>query len=231
MHWELNLSALIMTTSFTVEDVGRMSYEDTLLIQERYFNQLLEAKRNGTAAEVPNRLILVEHSPVYTLGKSGDIKNLKVEPASVGATFFKTNRGGDITYHGPGQIVAYPIFNLESFGIGLAQYIWNLEEAIVKVISQYGIEGERIKEASGVWLDPNAESVRKICAIGVKASRYVTMHGLAFNVNTDLGYFEHIIPCGIDDKDVTSLQKELGRKADYEKVKTQLVSAFEELFT
>ena len=137
----------------------------------------------------------------------------------------------DITYHGPGQIVAYPIFNLERFEIGLAQYIWNLEEAVLRVISKYGLKGERIEEASGVWLDADQDSVRKICAIGVKASRYVTMHGLAFNVNTDLSYFEHIIPCGIDDKDVTSMAKELGKEVDFDIVKTLLVEEFEAVFT
>ena len=175
-------------------------------------------------------VILVEHDPVYTLGKSGDLKNLKRTPEEVGAEFFKSSRGGDITYHGPGQIVGYPIFDLESFGIGIAQYIWNIEEAIIQTIAPMGIEGGRIKEASGVWLDHDNDAARKICAIGVKASRYVTMHGFAFNVNTDLGFFDHIIPCGIDDKAVTSLEKELDSLQDIEVVKEKVVDAFENLF-
>ncbi len=220
-----------MATKFIVEDLGKCSYSDALVIQEDHFYGAIKAKQSRETSLHPNRLILVEHDPVYTLGKSGDFQNLKVDPVTVGATFFKTSRGGDITYHGPGQIVAYPIFDLERFEIGLAQYIWNLEEAVLRVISKYGLKGERIEEASGVWLDADQDSVRKICAIGVKASRYVTMHGLAFNVNTDLSYFEHIIPCGIDDKDVTSMAKELGKEVDFDIVKTLLVEEFEAVFT
>ena len=207
-----------------------MSYADALAIQEQHFQKILEAKRLGKS-HADNTLLLVEHLPVYTLGKSGDESNLKRKPEDVGAAFYKTTRGGDITYHGPGQIVGYPIFDLEQFEIGIGQYIWNIEEAIINVIAQHGITGGRIKEASGVWLDVHAEEVRKICAIGVKASRYVTMHGFAFNVNTDLSYFDHIIPCGIDDKGVTSLENEVGRKLDFDLLKNQVVKAFQELFT
>ena len=218
-----------MKDSFKVVDLGRLDYASALIEQETRFNEILEAKRNRED-HLFDTLLLVEHDPVYTLGKSGDINNLKRKPEEVGATFFKTNRGGDITYHGPGQIVGYPIYDLEHFEIGLAQYIWNLEEAIIKTIDEFGIKGGRIKEASGVWLDWDNEKARKICAIGVKASRYVTMHGFAFNVNTDLTYFEHIIPCGIDDKDVTSMQRELGSNVDYEEVQAKLVHHLNELF-
>lgn len=206
-----------------------MSYEQALVIQEGQFNHILSLKREGKAHD-ENTLFLVEHDPVYTLGKSGDPGNLIHNPDEVGATFFRTSRGGDITYHGPGQIVGYPVFDLEQFGIGLAKYIWNIEEAIIHTIAGYGLKGGRIAEASGVWLDVNTPRTRKLCAIGVKASRYVTMHGFAFNVNTDLGFFGHIIPCGINDKGVTSLQQELGHEMDVEEVKLEVVKAFSGIF-
>lgn len=215
--------------SFGTRDLGRMAYKDALAVQEDIFNRILSLKRDG-ADHDENTLLLVEHDPVYTLGKSGDENNLIHDPGEVGAVFFRTSRGGDITYHGPGQIVGYPIFDLEQFGLGLARYIWSIEEAIIRTISVYGLEGARITEASGVWLDAGTPYVRKICAIGVKASRFVTMHGFAFNVNTDLSYFGHIIPCGINDKGVTSLQKELGREMDMEEVKTLVRGYFSELF-
>lgn len=206
-----------------------MSYEDALIKQETLFQQILEVKRAGKDHDL-NTFFLVEHDPVYTLGKSGDLNNLKRKPEDVGASFFKTSRGGDITYHGPGQIVGYPIFDLEQFDMGIARYIWLMEEAIIQVVKQYGIESGRIESASGVWLDVDGDDPRKICAIGVKASRYVTMHGFAFNVNTDLSYFDHIVPCGIDDKGVTSLAKELGNPVDIDQVKSQTVEAFRTLF-
>ncbi len=206
-----------------------MSYEDALVKQEAQFQQILDMKRSGKEHDL-NTFFLVEHDPVYTLGKSGDLDNLKRKPEDVGASFFKTSRGGDITYHGPGQIVGYPIFDLEQFDIGIARYIWLMEEAIIEVLKHWSIDAGRIESASGVWLDYNGSDPRKICAIGVKASRYVTMHGFAFNVNTDLSYFDHIVPCGIDDKGVTSLSKELGRPMDFEAVKQQVISAFVALF-
>jgi lipoyl(octanoyl) transferase len=218
-----------MKKAFDTRDLGRMSYEEALSIQEFYFNGMLEQKRK--AEQVQNSVfLLVEHNPVYTLGKSGDPENLVNDPKSVGAEFFRTSRGGDITYHGPGQIVGYPIFDLEQFGIGVGKYIWSIEEAIIDVIKPYGLEGERLSDASGVWLDVGKPSVRKICAIGVKASRYVTMHGFAFNVNTDLGFFNHIIPCGIQDKGVTSMENELGRPMDMENIKASVVEAFTDHF-
>lgn len=206
-----------------------MSYANALEVQETHFQSILK-KKLAREAHSDDTLLLVEHLPVYTLGKSGDLDNLKRKPAEVGAEFFRTNRGGDITYHGPGQIVGYPIFDLEHFDLGIAKYIWNLEEAIIRVIKRHGIDGGRIDSASGVWLEGDTDRVRKICAIGVKASRHVTMHGFAFNVNTDLSYFDHIVPCGIDDKGVTSLEKELGHALDFAELKVQVVEEFQELF-
>lgn len=217
--------------AFHIKDLGRMSYADALTEQEAVFNHILEAKKQGERHDL-NTLLLVEHDPVYTLGKSGDPANLVGDLKTVGAEFFRTSRGGDITYHGPGQIVGYPIFDLEQFDMGLAKYIWSIEEAIIQTIAKYGLKGERLEErnASGVWLDVGKATARKICAIGVKASRYVTMHGFAFNVNTDLNYFTQIIPCGITDKGVTSVQQELGREMDYEEVKQHVAEAFASLF-
>lgn len=206
-----------------------MAYADALEMQETLFNQILDNKKNKVDENL-NTLFLVEHNPVYTLGKSGDLANLKRQPEEVGAEFFKTNRGGDITYHGPGQITGYPVFDIERYNIGLAQYIWNVEEAIIKTIAEFGIVGSRIETASGVWLDGDNEKARKICAVGVKASRYVTMHGFAFNVNTDLSFFDHIIPCGIDDKGVTSLANELGKPQDFDALQDLVAEKFVEVF-
>lgn len=212
-----------------VIELGRMGYEEALLVQEKHFNELLGKKRTKEPIDT-HYFLLVEHDPVYTLGKSGDLANLRQKPEDVGASFFRTSRGGDITYHGPGQIVGYPILDLEQLHMGIAKYIWTLEECIIQTIAGYGLRGGRIEEASGVWLDGNNAKARKICAIGVKASRFVTMHGFAFNVNTALSYFGHIIPCGIEDKGVTSMQKELGRELDFEEVKGKLTANFRRLF-
>lgn len=199
------------------------------------FEGMLQRKRTGQACDdVANPeqvgtagvVYLVEHNPVYTLGKSGKSENMLVsEPylRSIGAEFYHIDRGGDVTYHGPGQVVGYPILDLEQLGIGLREYIDSLEEAIIGVCREWGIEAGRIAGASGVWLDGDSPRARKICAIGVRASRYVTMHGFAMNVNTDLKYFNHINPCGFVDKGVTSLEKELGHEVDIELVKTQIV--------
>ncbi len=171
-------------------------------------------------------LLFVEHPHVYTLGKSGAENNLLINPGflkKIGADYYRIDRGGDITYHGPGQIVGYPIFNLEIFGLGIRQYIQNLEEAIILTLAEFGIPASRLPSASGVWLDPdNPVRARKICAIGVRASRHVTMHGFAFNVNTDLSYFSHINPCGLKDKGVTSMEKEFGQKQDINNVRERL---------
>ena len=218
-------------------DLGRMGYRECWDKQRTMFEGMLQAKRAGAsegASSSGNRtevgdagvLYLVEHNPVYTLGKSGKSENMLVsEPylRSIGAEFFHIDRGGDVTFHGHGQVVGYPILDLEKLGIGLREYIDSLEEAIIGVCAEWGIKAGRIAGASGVWLDGDTTRARKICAIGVRASRYVTMHGFAMNVNTDLRYFNHINPCGFVDKGVTSLQKELGHEVDMELVKAQIV--------
>ena len=217
------------------KDLGRMGYLECWEKQRTMFDGMLQRKRTGQACDdVANPeqvgtagvIYLVEHNPVYTLGKSGKSENMLVsEPylRSIGAEFYHIDRGGDVTYHGPGQVVGYPILDLEQLGIGLREYIDSLEEAIIGVCREWGIEAGRIAGASGVWLDGDSPRARKICAIGVRASRYVTMHGFAMNVNTDLKYFNHINPCGFVDKGVTSLEKELGHQVDIELVKAQIV--------
>ena len=217
------------------KDLGRMGYLECWEKQRTMFDGMLQRKRTGQACDdVANPkqvgtagvIYLVEHNPVYTLGKSGKSENMLVsEPylRSIGAEFYHIDRGGDVTYHGPGQVVGYPILDLEQLGIGLREYIDSLEEAIIGVCREWGIEAGRIAGASGVWLDGDSPRARKICAIGVRASRYVTMHGFAMNVNTDLKYFNHINPCGFVDKGVTSLEKELGHEVDIELVKAQIV--------
>ena len=212
-----------------------MGYLECWEKQRTMFDSMLQRKRTGQVCDdVANPeqvgtagvIYLVEHNPVYTLGKSGKSENMLVsEPylRSIGAEFYHIDRGGDVTYHGPGQVVGYPILDLEQLGIGLREYIDSLEEAIIGVCREWGIEAGRIAGASGVWLDGDSPRARKICAIGVRASRYVTMHGFAMNVNTDLKYFSHINPCGFVDKGVTSLEKELGHEVDIELVKAQIV--------
>jgi lipoyl(octanoyl) transferase len=181
-----------------------------------------------------HHLLFCEHHPVYTLGKSGDFSNVLLneeEMVKRNIEFFRTNRGGDITFHGPGQIVGYPIFDLEKFTTDIGVYLRNIEEVVIKVLSLYGINGFRSKGETGVWLDPDVKGrERKICAIGVRCSRWITMHGFALNVNTGMDYFSNIVPCGIPDKQVTSLSKELGGPQDMELVCTQLKSAFQEVF-
>ena len=183
---------------------------------------------------MPGTLIFVEHPHVYTLGKSGSENNLLIDLIQLQAReakFYKTDRGGDITYHGPGQIVVYPIFDLEVLQIGLKEYIFRLEEVIIMTIREFGIYGSRLNGGTGVWIDPDIKGrARKICAIGVRASRYVTMHGLAFNVNTDLTYFNHINPCGFTDKGVTSIEKELGIRQEMDVVKGLVKKNLTEVF-
>ena len=224
------------------KDLGRMGYRECWDLQRTMFDGMLQAKRGGCSGEAPSVgertevgdagvLYLVEHNPVYTLGKSGKSENMLVsEPylRAIGAEFFHIDRGGDVTFHGHGQVVGYPILDLEKLGIGLREYIDSLEEAIIGVCAEWGIEAGRIAGASGVWLDGDTTRARKICAIGVRASRYVTMHGFAMNVNTDLKYFNHINPCGFVDKGVTSLERELGHEVDFELVKTQIVKHLSE---
>ncbi|HNY62863.1 MAG TPA: lipoyl(octanoyl) transferase LipB [Bacteroidales bacterium] len=213
-------------------DWGTIEYAQAWHQQEEIFNKILETKKLGQSTEALQKVILCEHPHVYTLGKSGAENNLLVNQAfldSINATFFKTNRGGDITYHGPGQLVGYPILDLENYHLGLKDYVHLIEESIIQTIAEYDIVGTRLEGATGVWLDVGTPQARKICAIGVKASRYVTMHGYALNVNTDLSYFNHINPCGFVDKGVTSIQKELQKEVAMSEVKRVFERRFVEL--
>ncbi len=202
-------------------------YLNMLKFQEQLFQYKLDAKSKGLNSD--NFLIFLEHYNVYTLGKSGDESNLKIKPETIDAVFVNTNRGGDITYHGPGQLVVYPIIDIENFNIGVRRYVEILEQAVIDCIADYGLKGERISDASGVWLGAGTKEVRKICAVGIKISRGITMHGLAFNINTDLSYFEHIVPCGIADKGVTSLAKELGKEVSIQDVQKNFLEKLERL--
>lgn len=219
------------------QDLGLIDYRKCWDYQEELFAEILAVKsanRKENKTDITqNHLLFCEHPHVYTLGKSGDEKNLLVNEdylKSRGATFHKINRGGDITYHGPGQIVGYPILDLDNFFTDIHKYLRFLEEAIILTLKEYGLEGERSPGETGVWFDVGTPKARKICALGVKSSRWVTMHGFAFNINADLSYFGNIIPCGIVDKQVTSMQKELGREMDMEEVKTKLKSHLVRLF-
>ena len=219
------------------QDLGLIDYRKCWDYQEELFAEILAVKsanRKENKTDITqNHLLFCEHPHVYTLGKSGDEKNLLVNEdylKSRGATFHKINRGGDITYHGPGQIVGYPILDLDNFFTDIHKYLRFLEEAIILTLKDYGLESERSLGETGVWFDVGTPKARKICALGVKSSRWVTMHGFAFNVNADLSYFGNIIPCGIVDKQVTSMQKELGREMDMEEVKTKLKSHLVRLF-
>lgn len=219
------------------QDLGRKDYKETWDYQEQLFKAILDTKiknrREDAGLETQNHLLFVEHDHVYTLGKSGDFENLLANEdllENIGATFYKINRGGDITYHGPGQITGYPILDLENFFTDIHKYLRFLEEVFIKILADYGLKGQRSDGETGVWLDVGTPFARKICAMGVRASRWVTMHGFAFNVNTNLGYFDHIIPCGIEDKAVTSLAAELKREVDLDEVKEKIKMYFSELF-
>ncbi len=208
------------------QDLGFIDYKEAWDYQEKRFNEILDIKKNNRKENKQNPtlsyLLFCEHPHVYTLGKSGDENNLLVDEnylKSRGATFYKINRGGDITYHGPGQIVGYPILDLDNFFTDIHKYLRLLEEAVILTLAHYDIEGLRSDGETGVWLDVGTKKARKICALGVRSSRWVTMHGFAFNVNCDLSYFGNIIPCGIEDKSVTSMQHELGQKVDMQEVK------------
>lgn len=215
------------------KDLGISEYKKTWDIQEELFR--ISVKMRGAGEEnIPNYLFFVEHPHVYTLGKSGQEENLLINTIQLqakDATFIPTNRGGDITYHGPGQIVGYPIFDILSMNLGVKEYIEKLEEAVIKTIAEYGISGTRLEGSTGVWLDVDKiGKTRKICAIGVKCSRHITMHGFALNVNTNLDYFNYINPCGFVDKGVTSIEKELGRKVDFEEAKQICKAKLAEVF-
>lgn len=226
-----------MNKQVAVQELGFRNYGDTWSYQEDLFGQILAQKKRRRAeavpSETPNYFLFVEHPHVYTLGKSGDRANLLVSEDALrerGATFFHINRGGDITYHGPGQIVGYPILDLENFFTDIHKYLRLLEEMVIRTLSEYGLQGERSPGETGVWLDVGTPRARKICAMGVRASRWVTMHGFALNVNTDLSYFDLMIPCGIRGKGVTSLAAELGRHVPLAEVKQRLLRHFAELF-
>ena len=230
-----------MSYSVVYKDVGLKDYKETWDFQEEIFTNLVKSKKKKLTQAgksimniLPGTLIFVEHPHVYTLGKSGSVNNLlldMIELQAKDASFYRIDRGGDITYHGPGQIVGYPIFDLEVIKISLKDYIYRLEKAIINTVSEYGLSASRLEGGTGVWLDPEIDGKeRKICAIGVRASKYVTMHGFAFNVNTDLAYFNNINPCGFTDKGVTSLEKELGYRPDLESVKCKVKRNLQEVF-
>jgi lipoyl(octanoyl) transferase len=218
-------------------DLGLKDYKETWDYQEVLFqgtiNLKIDNRKNNLAQQTPNYFVFVEHPHVYTLGKSGDMSNLLLNEEQLtqkGATFYKINRGGDITYHGPGQIVGYPILDLDNFFTDIHKYLRFLEDVIIKTLAEYGIKSERSAGETGVWLDVGTPFARKICAMGVRTRRWVTMHGFALNTNTNLGYFDNIIPCGIKGKAVTSLEAELGKKVDLEEVKTKILKHFKGLF-
>lgn len=227
-----------MNKLINIQDLGLKDYKETWDYQEELFKGIIDLKiknrREGLELPTPNYFLLVEHPHVYTLGKSGDFSNLLVTEdklSEIGATYYKINRGGDITYHGPGQIVGYPILDLENFFSDIHKYLRFLEEMVIRTLAEYDLKAERSKGETGVWLDVGTPFARKICAMGVRASRWVTMHGFALNVNADLGYFDHMIPCGIKGKAVTSLNVELGKaEVSMDEVKEKLLKHFTELF-
>ena len=212
-------------------DWGLVEYNQAWANQELLFSGTIEKKMQGQCTD--NYLVFCEHPHVYTLGKSGDEHNMLlnfIQLQAKNANFVHTNRGGDITYHGPGQLVGYPIFDLANFGLGLKQYIYRIEEAIIQTLSLYNILSARLEGSTGVWLEAGTSACRKICAIGVRSSRFVTMHGFALNVNTQLEYFDYINPCGFIDKGVTSMEKELGARVEMEELKAHLRKTIEEQF-
>lgn len=222
-----------------LHNAGLVPYKEMWEYQEQLLQQNVAIKKvladgSETGSNTEHHLLLVQHPPVYTLGKTGHEEYILIteeERLAKGIEYYRINRGGDITFHGPGQLVGYPILDLEKFFTDIGKYLRYLEEVIIKTIAEFGIVGGRSKGETGVWIDadiPGRE--RKICAMGVRCSRWVTMHGWALNVNTDLDYFGHIIPCGIKDKQVTSMAKELGQELDFEEVKRVLISKFEEVF-
>lgn len=218
--------------SFIYNNLGRIVYSEALAHQTAAFDSLLAAKAQGRKEE--NQLFFCEHEPVLTIGKNGKEDNLLIPEQILqqrGVSLYHVARGGDITYHGPGQITGYPVFDLEYWQMGLKQYIDTLETIVIQFLSLYGIKGERLTGATGVWIEPNISGrARKICAVGVKCSRYVTMHGFALNINTDLSHFSLINPCGFIDKGVTSLARELGAPQDFEMAKSQLLTLFKKSF-
>ena len=220
-----------------LQDLDSKDYKETWDYQTELLQEIVDVKidnrRNNLEKITKNYFLFVEHPHVYTLGKSGDLSNLLLNEKQLeekGATFYKINRGGDITYHGPGQIVGYPILDLENFFTDIHKYLRLLEETIILTIAEYGLKGSRSDGETGVWLDVGTPFARKICALGIRSSRWVTMHGFALNVNTNLGYFDHIIPCGIRGKAVASMEAELGKKIDPREVKEKILKHFKALF-
>lgn len=227
-----------MNNNIEVYELGLMDYEKVLKIQTELFNKIIDQKlknrRERTKNKTNNYLLFVEHPNVYTLGKSGDINNLllsKEDLTKKDIQFFNTNRGGDITCHGPGQIVCYPILDLDNFFSDIHKYLRFLEEVVIKTLMEFNIKGERSLKETGVWINPKLNDARKICALGVKASRWVTMHGFALNVNNDLSYFDNIIPCGINNKSVTSVSKELRKSIDKFEIINSLKKNFSNVFS
>ena len=229
-----------LSYSVAYKDIGRNDYQEAWDFQADIFSKLVDNKKGGKGVAktgenvLPGTLIFVEHPHVYTLGKSGSETNLLLDHIQLkakDASFYRIDRGGDITYHGPGQIVGYPIFDLDVLKLGLKEYIYKLEETIIRTVAEFGISASRLEGGTGVWLDPDINGkARKICAIGVRASKYITMHGFAFNVNTDLTYFNNINPCGYTDKGVTSLEKELESSQNFEFVKSIVKRNIQEVF-
>jgi lipoyl(octanoyl) transferase len=227
-----------MNKTVEIHDIGLVDYEEALNFQLKLFNEIIDTKisnrKNRTNIKTKNHLVFVEHNSVYTLGKSGKISNLLLDENDLKKNdikFYNTNRGGDITYHGPGQIVCYPILDLDNFFTDVHKYLRFLEETIILTLRDYGIKGERSENETGVWLDVNTRNPRKICALGVKASRWVTMHGLALNVNNDLSYFNDIVPCGIKDKSVTSISVESKKNIEENFLKEKIIKNFLKLFS
>lgn len=226
-----------MNKEVFLRDLGSLAYKDAWDYQDQLFQGIIDIKvanrKNNTKNKTPNYLLFVSHPHVYTLGKSGDLSNLllnKKQLKEKGASFYKSNRGGDITYHGPGQIVGYPIFDLENFFTDIHKYLRFLEEAVILTLREYNLNGVRSDGETGVWFDVGTPFARKICALGVRSSRWVSMHGFALNVNTNLGYFDNIVPCGITGKAVTSMQAELGKKIDEQEVKAKITQHLSHLF-
>jgi lipoyl(octanoyl) transferase len=227
-----------MNKTVEIHDIGLVDYEEALNFQLKLFNEIIDTKisnrKNRTNIKTKNHLVFVEHNSVYTLGKSGKISNLLLDENDLKKNdikFYNSNRGGDITYHGPGQIVCYPILDLDNFFTDVHKYLRFLEETIILTLRDYGIKGERSENETGVWLDVNTRNPRKICALGVKASRWVTMHGLALNVNNDLSYFNDIVPCGIKDKSVTSISVECKKNIEENFLKEKIIKNFLKLFS
>ena len=227
----------VINKNVKYKSLGLINYEESWKKQESIFNKIIDTKiknRNlQKEIKTDNYILTCSHPHVYTLGKSGDEKNLLIDKNIIekeNLEFFKINRGGDITYHGPGQIVIYPILDLENFFTDIHKYLRSLEEAVILTLKEYNIESGRIKDYTGVWIDIKSDNPRKICALGVKTSRWVTMHGLALNVNTDLNFFKNIIPCGINDKEVTSISKEIGQDIKIKDVEKKLLNNLSKVF-